>query len=294
MNIYPSYQCNMHCQFCSLCELPGELLNLDWLEEQLRKHPNLCHDINILGGEPSILPHDYQERLIAICTEAEGEKPFFITNLLNITPFRDKIKLIVSYDGELRPYHNRVLTNMLSLDVPFAMSTILSDKLVNIGADKYLKMLDRLPALERADLVLYRSGTTPVDNTPDHKKLMEFVAAVMNHPKVNLTPYSAMKHYTDNGFANIAGRFGFLPDNKYGVRIDYNHQGYTPFDTYEEALQYYACRIDRLMNAIKPCCDCKYLGHCWCVGGFEDGVCHGDKEMMEFFERRLNDVYSPV
>jgi len=294
MNIYPSYKCNMHCQFCALCDIPGKPIDLDWLETQLKNHPNLCHDINILGGEPSILPYEYQDRLIAMCTKAEGEKPYYITNLLNPTPFSDKIKLIVSYDGELRPYNKRVLTNMLSLDVPFAMSTILTNNLVDNGADKYLKMLDRLPALERADLVLYRSGTTAVDNTPDHNKLMDFVAAVMDHPKVNLTPYSAMKHYTDNGFANIAGRFGFLPNNKYGVRIDYNHLGYTPFDTYEEAVRYYFLRIDHLMNKAKPCSNCKYLGHCWCVGGFEDGVCHGDREMMEFFERRLDNVHSPV
>ena len=287
MNIYPSYKCNMNCAFCALCRLPGELINLGWLKGELLSHPDLCEDINILGGEPSILPISYQEELISICSEAAGEKPFYITNLLKVSPALKDTRPIVSYDWGLRPSHQRVLTNMLNMDMPFAMSTILSDKLVDAGPSRFIAMIDRLPALERADLVLYRGGLTETDNSPHHNALLDFVVAVMDHPKVNLTPYSAMQGRTDNSFSNTAGRLGFLPDNKYGVRIDYAHLGYTPFDSYDEAVAYYHSRIAHISNT-EPCRSCKFLGRCWCVGGFEDGVCHGDKEMMEVFDEHVH------
>lgn len=291
MNIYPSYRCNFNCRFCSLHKLPGKTIELDWLEQVLKDYPMLAEDINILGGEPTILPHDYQERLVDICTKAEGKPPFFITNLYRAdSPVLDKVRLIVSYDFSLREHKNKVFRNMLLLDQPFAVSTIMTRNLVeDIGAEKYLRFIDRIQSIKRADLIMYRSGTTETDDTPNHKKLMEFQLAVCDHPKVNLTPYSSMKGIIDNSFDNVAARMGLLPDNKFGVRIDYNHIGYTPFDTMEEAEAYYKKRIQEIRQD-EPCSSCDYFGRCWCVGGFEKGRCHGDKEMMEAFDKHVHGI----
>jgi hypothetical protein len=293
MNIYASYACNANCAFCSLHDRPGKRIALDWLEQQLEKHEDLCEDINILGGEPSVLPLDYQERLVDICTKAAGEKPYYITNLLNVSPVLGKTRPIVSYDFGLREDNVQTMNNILQLDMPYSLSTILTDELISRGSKKLLRFVDMQPNCERIDLVMYRSGTTEKDFTPDHEELMKFVSEVMDHPKINLTPYSAMKGWTDNSFANVAGRFGFLPDNKYGVRIDYGQQGYTPFDSYDDALIYYIKRINEI-NRTKLCGSCPYKGRCWCVGGYENEVCHGDREMMELFERRLKDVHPHV
>lgn len=285
MNIYPSYKCNFSCSFCSFRNRPGELIDLDWLEQQLQDHPELCADINILGGEPSILPVDYQERLIDICARAAGERPIFITNLYHVSPYLDRVQPIISYDFNLRQSQDRILSNILSLDTNFALSTIMTDNLVKLGAKKLLSFVDRLKNCNRIDLLLYRQTGTTEDHTPNHEELMAFVAAVIDHPKVNFTPYSAMIGNIDNSFSNIAGRFGFLPGNKYGVRIDYHSEGYTAFDTYDETLSYYQARIEEIKQS-NPCGLCEHVGRCWCVGGYENGVCHGDRTMMDYFKYR--------
>lgn len=295
MNIYPSYKCNLNCDFCSLCHLPGEMISLEWMDRVLTEHPVLAHNINILGGEPSIIPEDYLKELVRLCVSHAEEKPYLITNLLKPLSacIRGSVKPIVSWDFQMRKHSTQILTNILTMSQPFAISTILSSDLINQGAQRYLHFIDMLPACERADLVLYRSGTTDTDHTPDHDKLMAFVKDVMDHPKVNLTPYSNMKGIINNGFDNIADRFGLLPDNKIGVRIDYREGHYTPFDTYSEALAYYNKRIQHIRETV-PCKGCEFFGHCWCVGGFEDGVCHGDKEMMYLFQEGVTYVSASV
>ena len=288
MNIYASYNCNMHCKFCSLHKMKGDIISLKWIEEQLRKYPILASDINILGGEPSILPIDYQYKLIDICTKAQGEKPYYITNLLHISPAIAKTRPIISYDFNLRPSYKKVLNNMMSLDIPYAMSSILTDNLVeNVGVKKFINFIDKMQNIYRVDLLLYRSGLTEYDNTPEHSKLMDFVKQVMYHHKINLTPLSSMKKEIDNSFDNISSRIGLLPGNKFGVRIDYNQKSYTPFDSFEEAILYLDMRRKEIEQSM-PCKNCKFLGRCWCVGGYEEGICHGDKKMMEFFEKCLS------
>lgn len=285
MNIYPSFKCNFSCSFCSLRNIPGELIDLKWMQEQLHQHPELCHDINILGGEPSILPLDYQKELIDICTAATGEKPIFITNLYDISPYLNYTQPIISYDFNLRQSQGRILNNIISLDMEFALSTIMTNNLVKIGSKKFLSFINQLKNCNRVDLLLYRNADTEIDHSPNHEELMFFVETIIDHPKVNFTPYSAMKGYSDNSFENISGRFGFLPDNKYGVRIDYKNIGYNTFDTYDEAFTYYKSRVDEIKHT-DPCRACEFVGKCWCVGGYENGACHGDDVMMKYFKKR--------
>ena len=292
MNIYPSYKCNFSCSFCYIKNIPGELIDLDWLHEQFWNHPELCHDINILGGEPSILPLDYQRKLIDICTKVSGEKPLFITNLYNISPYLNDTQPIISYDFNLRQSQNRILSNIISLNMDFALSFIMTNNLVKIGSKKFITFINRFKNCKRVDLLMYRNGDTGVDHSPNHDDLMEFVADVIDHPKVNFTPYSSMKGYSDNYFDNISGRFGFHPGNKYGVRIDYNSLLYTSFDTYETAIDYYNARVSEI-KLTDPCRACEFLGRCWCVGGYTKGECHGDLVMMKYFKSRNDENVCP-
>lgn len=286
MNIYPSYKCNLKCDFCSFWKKTGKTIDLNWLEKEFYNHHDLCKEINILGGEPSILPKDYQEKLIDLCYKVSKEKPFFITNLIEVSPFLEKTNVIISYDFELRSYNKKVINNMLALE-NFSISTILTDNLVkNIGSLKYLKFIDNLKGCKRADLVLYRRCTDK-NFSPNQKELMQFIKDIIHHPKINMAPYSAMLNRINNDFSNLSGRMGFFPDNKYGVRIDYKNNGYTLFDTYEESINYYEKRISEIKNDAL-CGNCKYVGKCWCVGGYESNVCHGNKEMMEFFEEYVS------
>lgn len=278
MNIYASYLCNFNCRFCSIRKDKSPLLDLDWVEKELAAHPELCSDINILGGEPSILPLEYQQRLVDICTKAAKEKPYYITNLFKVSPVLDKCRPIVSYDFGLRQESKRVLNNILTLDMDFSISTVLTRYLVHdIGARKYLNLISSLGNCKRADLDLYYMGKDDIeDHTPDNKELLKFVREVMGNPKVNLAPLSAMRNCIDASFDNISDYFAFMPGNKYGVRLDYQNGPYKVFDTYEEARAYYEERIHH-----SHCLQCEFINTCWYP--CSDDVCRGNKKMLEMF-----------
>lgn len=280
MNLYTTYLCNFHCRFCSIRQDKSPILDLAWAEKELSAHPELCTNINILGGEPSILPLSYQEKLINICTKAANEKPYYITNLFKVSPLLEKCRPIVSYDFELREQHRTVFQNMLNLEIDFSISTVLTKYLVEeIGATRYLKLIRSLKNCKRADLDLYYKGKhDQEDHTPDNDALIAFIKEVMIDDKVNLAPLSAMRHHIDASFDNISDYFAFMPENKYGVRLDYENGPYKVFDTYYEAYDYFKSKIKN-----SRCQSCEFLNTCWYP--CSDDICRGNRPMLEEFKK---------
>lgn len=280
MNIYASYKCNFSCPFCSIKDNNSQKLNLSWVKKELLRHPELCSDINILGGEPSILPEDYQEELINICTEVANEKPYYITNLFKISPLLKKCKLIVSYDFGLRQNNHEVLNNILNLEQEFGLSTVLTSYLVdNIGANKYLRFINSLSNCTRADLDLYYKSKHDINNfTPKLSNLLNFIFEVMTNDKVNLAPLSSMRNYIDGSIYNISDFFAFMPGEKYGVRLDYDNGPYKIFDNYDDAISFYNYRIKHNM-----CRNCEFINSCWYP--CSSNTCHGCRPMLEMFKQ---------
>lgn len=256
------------------------MLDLAWVREELAAHPELCSNINILGGEPSILPLPYQEELIDICTRAADEKPYYITNLFKMSSLLEKCRPIVSYDFGLREQHQTVFQNMLNLEIDFSISTVLTRHLVEeVGAKKYLRLIRSLKNCKRADLDLYYKGKQDKeDHTPDNTSLISFVKEIMIEEKVNLAPLSAMRHHIDASFDNVSDYFAFMPGNKYGVRLDYENGPYKMFDTYNQAYGYFKSRIEN-----NRCKSCEFLNTCWYP--CSDDICRGNRPMLEEFKK---------
>lgn len=152
MNIFPSYLCNFHCPFCGIRKETSPLLPLDWLEDVL-DNVRPMH-ITILGGEPMLLPDDYLDKLVDMCTEHTGEAPGLYTNGSIIKPILSKTKLTISFDPEDRERSSAVLNNILKLTQPFSFSTILTKNLVQAGAEKFEKRVRPLKSLKSIDLCL--------------------------------------------------------------------------------------------------------------------------------------------
>lgn len=282
MNIYPSYKCNLQCDFCGLWKQEGKTIDLEWLKNQFSEHPDLAKDINVLGGEPSILPIEYQNELVDICSRATGEPPYYVTNLMQISPVLYRTKPIISYDFRLRKFNYKVKQNLLKLNFPFALSTILTNNLVSeVGAHYYLQFINQLQQCYRADLVIYypEKGASS-KYIPNEDNLLAFVGEVIKNPKVCLAPLQQMLHIVPGSFEDMSDFFALLPGNKYGVRLDYQNGPYAEFDTYEEAKEYYEEKIKTGL-ASEPCKDCPYTQYCWYP--VSDTVCHGEKKMMDLF-----------
>lgn len=296
MNICPSFACNFDCEFCCTHNKPGKRIDLDWIGEQFSKHPNLAKDIDILGGEPSILPFDYQKRLIEICTKHAGQKPYFTTNLFKISPFIDKVIPIVSFDFSVREHSSTVLNNMISLNVPYSISMIVTNHIVeNLGAKKLIQFADSLKNCFKIDLLVFMKRGAAIDLTPNRKKLFEFFEKVMQHKKFSYTPYLGLCGIYDSSFDDISNYLTFLPNNKFGFVLRYDNDEEEVFDTcdtYEEAEKYFEKRI-KIIHASNPCSSCEYIGKCGCAIGYKEGHCYGDKELLDLFPTILSHKNSP-
>ena len=149
MNIFPSYKCNLNCSFCFIKKNKSALLPLEWLRNIIQEVSPKT--INILGGEPSILNYSYLEELIELSISATNKAPSLYTNGTNILDLFQKTNLIISYDPCDREKQDKVFSNMLSISVPFSVSMILTENLLNNGIH-FLKRVSSINNVKSIDL----------------------------------------------------------------------------------------------------------------------------------------------
>lgn len=149
MNIFPSYKCNLNCSFCFIKKNESALLPLEWLRNIIQEVSPKT--INILGGEPSILNYNYLEELIELSISATNRAPSLYTNGTNMLDLFQKTNLIISYDPCDREKQDKVFSNMLSISVPFSVSMILTENLLNNGIH-FLKRVSLINNVKSIDL----------------------------------------------------------------------------------------------------------------------------------------------
>lgn len=287
MIVSPSFHCNFNCDFCCIKNKPGKLMDLDWLDKELTYHPELAREIDILGGEPSILPIEYQKNLIKICTKHANDKPYWTTNLYIIAPYIDRVYPIVSFDFDARQHMNTVLNNMIKMKVPYTVSTIMTKHLVeDIGAKKFLQYVELLKNATKWDLLLYIDQNSSPLYHPDQNKLFEFFDTVIKHPKVTFAPMLGWEGKADWRFENYWGAINLIPDNKYALFLDCNNPDiFTSFDTFDQCMSYYIKRCMEISKQ-KPCISCEFIGNCGCVAGYEPNKCHANQQLLRHIKEK--------
>ena len=149
MNIFPSYKCNLNCSFCFIKKNKSASLPLEWLQNIIQEvNPKT---INILGGEPSILNYSYLKELIELSISATNRAPNLYTNGTNMLDLFQKTNLIISYDPCDREKQDKVFSNMLSISIPFSVSMILTENLLNNGIH-FLKRVSSINNVKSIDL----------------------------------------------------------------------------------------------------------------------------------------------
>lgn len=121
ISIQPTFLCNFNCNYCYLGNLRNyaDILDLRVLEQRIEEILNKyqIRNINLYGGEISLLKPSYLEELVAICTRI-GIKPTVITNLSNdwIIDFCEERSLPLSISlNEERPYYKETLEKIKKL-----------------------------------------------------------------------------------------------------------------------------------------------------------------------------------
>lgn len=269
MNILPSYNCNFNCPFCVVHTRGSQtLLDLDWFEKELKKIgcvPNL----NIIGGEPTLLPHDYLEHLIDICHDHLGFKPSMYTNLSTISPLFSKVVLNVSFNPGITEQADKVKSNLLMLDQPFRLNMILTNKLAELGV-KELKKYLRLKNLTRLSISRY-TYFGGQDFTPAKEAYRQFISDLLplmqKDERIHFYPVSSMLNHKarDNSVKACAE---ILPNNRYRISIrDFLHIAgkdvFREYDSWEEIERAYQGIVTTAVWSSPGCAGCKYQQSCF-------------------------------
>jgi len=272
VNILPSYKCNLACPFCAIHQLDrGELLDLDWLEQTIKDLPQ--GQIDILGGEPSLLSDEYAKKLICICKEHAGDaRVGMYTNLIKISPLIHDVSLTVSYDPGSRQLSDKVRSNMLLLDVPFEINMIVTKHVVARGAQWILNLAKRLKRLTKITLSTLNVFPGCPDLRPDPLELAQFCQDIIRLDKEQKIYFYPISTWTIDYIKTPDPEqiVEILPNKKFRISLR-DYFGHKEFDTFEEAAGYYNQNCE---DSEPLCSKCPYFRRCTHM--FTDGktYCH--------------------
>lgn len=298
MNIIASYKCNFNCPFCFIKNnKDNTLLDLDWLEDFLSKLDDIEY-LEILGGEPLILPDDYLNKLIDICYKKLNKPPKMYTNCSIYNPTINRVDSIVSYDYGLRQDLKKVMYNMVFIDMPFKISSILTNKLVEENPREIYKYaINNIPNLYGIDLVVYKYNHGLENFTPTKDKLMSFIRETIKYnieiynkginKEFRISFYDAFDNPKDE-IRTFYDCVEILPDKKIEVSLrDYKKP--KTFNNIEDARKYYNSMKDTY--PLEKCYNCKYRFHC--INQYSDEKECRDYDIMKELEE-LHEYYSKL
>lgn len=254
----------------------GDLLDLDWLEEQLQQMPDA--QIDILGGEPSLLSDDYARRLIQICTDKlGGKKPGVYSNLVKIPSFLPDVNLTVSYDPGSRAKGMAVLMNMLELTVPFEINMIVTRYVVAEGVENLLHFANSFKRLKQITLSTLTVFPGCEDLRPRPSDLARFCEDILRYDKKHQLRFYPINTWTEDYTKHMdpAQTVEILPNQKFRIALR-DFSGVEEFDTYQEAAAYYT---KNYAIATGPCDGCPYFRRCTHMYQDNKDVCIYDKKI---------------
>ena len=284
MNIIPSYYCNFSCPFCiSHSKQRGYLLDLDWFQNELEKIN--CNHLNIIGGEPTMLPRQYLRDIIAICSKKLGHKPSMYTNLSNIIKEFDDVNLHVSFNPGITEHSDLIKRNLMKLTMPFEINIILSNNLAKMGT-KIITRLLQFKNLTKLSLSYY-THFAGEDFTPSSEEYITFIKEILDikDNRLHYYPLSSLKNgYTKDISPETCAEI--LPNNKYRISVrDFAHTKlniFEEFDTWEEVVKQYKKACELWIPS--KCSDCKFKYNCLKL--YNDNT---DCIVMRMIEEKINE-----
>lgn len=295
MNLAPSYQCNLCCNFCFNKEFwtNDHTLSLIDIEEELWNN-NEIHDISIIGGEPTCWPDEYLRDLLDLCTERfNGQKPSIFTNLTKPFKYIDKVsELNISYDPYDRHEQQKVLMNMMTMDSPYIVNMLLTKNLVT-KMDPYqlIKFSEKIRHKIHIDVLGNIAANDMEYMIPTREELVKFLAPIIkeNSPYIKFYPIEFLRG-NQKKESNTEMRFQkdvtLTADKKYMItNADIVDASYgkpmikMKYNTYQEAKSAFF----NLCQLPEKCTGCKYKDNCI-----------GDKKIMEDLEVLVNEYNSNI
>lgn len=303
ISLNPTYYCNFRCNFCYLT--PSQLsdrtlLSIDRLHQRLSEITAIepIAHVDLYGGEPMLLPHDYIKELKE-CLTAHGVTRVNVnTNLSCINDaFLDPyFELSVSYDFSAREKHELVWKNMSLLPTEFSVLMLASQDLLQLNPDDLIQQFNFLSNLVSVEIKPYSSNQANqllVTNKQFELFVQEWISSkvekkfeCVNELLIQDVLSKQRNSFSDDHvYITPSGNFAVLEfdlnDNEY-------FKEYTSFDQYLEWCNDEKARVSKN----KFCSSCEYFGNCLSEHLREvvdmTNSCNGFKGLINWYQTTRN------
>ena len=287
ISVSPCQWCNFNCSFCYLSKeerSSSEILDLNLLEkrfnEVIRKYGSIGN-IEVYGGEISLLPEEYLDKLFDLCFKY-GETVGAVTNLSIIHPSFLKYKdlnLAVSYDLKARESRDLVRRNILTLGREAGLLLLGSPGLFNHTPEEIVKEINLFKNIKQVELKPYSKNQNNAYSDLDQKYVnyvKEMIPlkknfAFINDEKIRECLEEGEFSFSDDHiYIRPNGRFSILCfdefDCEFFKEID--------LDFFEDFVR------EEREYSLKFCEDCPFYGHCL-TEHYRRNSCSGFRELLE-------------
>ena len=270
VSINPSYYCNFNCDFCYLSE---EQLNdrsvskIETIMKRLSEIDETITHIDLYGGEIGLLPDEYLNELIDVIKKRFNPTISIITNLSAIREvfLRPDISLSVSYDFDAREKEQIVFNNMLSLQRPFSILTLASEKVIKHDAATLIHTLNCLGNLIAVEIKPF-SSTTHRKQTVSDLEYEEFIKEWIDCPvekNFQFVNQDKIEDCLDGNYNAFSDDHVYItPSGNFAV-LDFDsdcNESFTQLSSFAEYKSWAAREKDEGVSDI--CKSCKYFGGC--------------------------------
>lgn len=306
LSINPLYRCNFRCSFCYLT--PNQLadkaiLNLGDLSarlNELNRYRDICH-IDLYGGEITLLPDAYVEELFGIIKKFYQGPVNLVTNLSRIASvcLREDVILSVSWDENLRQDHQKVLSNIMSMDREVHILMLASPDMIGWSDEKLDEVINIFNSLRNVTSVEVKPYSTNQANSlkssnRDFEKFIirwlkrkdSFSFSFTNERNI-LRSLSGMANSwsDDHLYITPEGKFAVLEfDEKF-------NEFFLPLDNFEGYLKWCELEKQKIQKNAR-CSKCDYLGKCLSEHLRnqldQTDSCDGFKGLLDFYKEEFS------
>lgn len=299
VSINPTYKCNQNCEYCYLgfYRKNPEILDLKKLEKHLKTlDKNLgIEDIDIYGGEISLLETDYLNSLILLCKKY-SKRINLVSNLYDLKILEiareHNITLGISYNEE-RPDYKYIKSVISTLSEKekenLVLNIVVLPSVVSANKRKFLKNLDTLGI----NIFFLQYSEAYLSNSRYHLTNRDFsnsIIEILEEYKNKKYSFQILNSFQLNNpfdfnhlYINPFGHFSWVSFKKCNLEIFLN------FSTIKQCIKQY----EKDLKDFESCMSCKYYKKCLAEHlkhhNIEDECC-GLPSLIDYLESSKNET----
>jgi len=274
VSLNPSYYCNFRCYFCYLTknELSDKktlsIEKIDLLFNEIMEHGIKIDTVDIYGGEPFLLGHEYIKEIRHVCNKHKCNTINIITNMSiydeNIINDED-LSLFISYDFDERQVNEHVWLNMLKIPRNYGILTL---GLPNIFKKNHIELITKINLLKKCSSWEIKPYSTNQDNQlmVPNDDYGNFVRKIIEYENKNfefINEYDLQNVINGRGNSYSDDHIYIAPDGKFKVLEfdDKNNEYFLSLDSFDDYLQWQQNEKYKVRSNVH-CGSCEYLGKC--------------------------------